>query len=250
MNLPFPDTALHDATGLAYAVHVSCGTVGLVSGTVAAFATKGERLHRAAGTVFAVSMLAMAAFAAWLAVAVPGQMSNLLGAILTFYLVATGWLTVKRKRRIVGRAEKLALAAGLCICAGLGGLSIAAACGTVPGVKGPLLFATYIVTAIAAFGAFGDAKLVLQGGLAGTARVSRHLWRMLTALFLSFGSGFGNGIARLLPGPFHGPPPLFLTPMLLPLGLLMFWTIRVRLTGWMKRARRFGEISRAGELQQ
>jgi len=236
MNLPFPEAALHDATSLAYVVHVGCGTVGLVSGTVAAFAQKGERLHRTAGTTFFVSMLAMATFAAWLAITIPGQMSNLLGAILTFYLVATGWLTVRRKQRTVGRAEKFALAAILCICVGLGGLSIAAAAGAVPGVKGQLLFATYMVTAIAAVAAIGDARLVLQGGIAGPARVARHLWRMLTALFLSFGSGFGNGLARLLPGPFHIPP-LFLAPMLLPLGLLIFWMIRVRLTGWAKQAR-------------
>lgn len=235
MNLPFPETALQSATSLAYVVHVGCGTVGLVSGTVAAFAQKGERLHRAAGTLFFLSMLVMATFAAWLAIIIPGQMSNLLGAILTFYLVATGWLTVRRKQRTVGRAEKLALAASLCICVGLGGLSIAAAAGAVPGVGGPLLVATYLVTAIAAVAAIGDAKLVLQGGIADAARVARHLWRMLTALFLAFGSGFGNGIARLLPGPFHGPPLIFLAPQLLPLGLLIFWTIRVRLTGWYKQ---------------
>ncbi len=230
MNLFFPATALQGATSLVYVVHVGGGTVGLVSGTVAAFAHKGERLHRAAGTVFFVSMLVMATFAAWLAIVIPGQMSNLLGAILTFYLVATGWLTVRRKQRTVGRAEKFALAASLCICVGLGGLSIAAAAGAVPGVKGQLLFATYMVTAIAAVAAMGDARLVLQGGIAGPARVARHLWRMLTALFLAFGSGFGNGLARLLPGPFHIPP-LFLAPMLLPLGLLIFWLTRVRLTG-------------------
>jgi len=237
MSFPFAETALHNPTSLVYAVHIGCGTIGLVSGTVAAFAQKGNRLHRAAGTVFFVSMLVMAAFAAWLAIVIPGQTSNLLGAILTFYLVATGWLTVRRKERTVGRAEKFALAASLCICVGLGGLSIAAAAGAVPGVQGQLLFATYMVSAIAAVAAIGDARLVLQGGIAGTARVARHLWRMLTALFLSFGSGFGNGLARLLPGPFHGPPPLFLAPMLLPLGLLIFWMIRVRLTGWAKQAR-------------
>jgi hypothetical protein len=236
MNLPFPEMARHAATSLAYVVHVGCGTIGLVSGTVAAFAPKGERLHRAAGTVFFVSMLVMAAFAAWLALAIPGQLSNLLGAILTFYLVATGWLTVKQKPRTVGRAGKFALAASLCICVALGGLSIAAAVGAVPGVKGQLLLATDMVTAIAAVAAIGDARLVLQRGIAGTARVARHLWRMLTALFLAFGSGFGNGLARLLPGPFHVPP-LFLLPMLLPLGLLILWMIRVTLTGWAKQAR-------------
>ena len=236
MNLPFAETALHGATSLVYVVHISGGTVGLVSGTVAAFAQKGERLHRSAGTVFFVSMLVMATFAVWLAIVIPGQMPNLLGAILSFYLVATGWLTVRREQRTVGRAEKFALAASLCVCVALVGLSIAEAAGVVPGVKGQLLFATFIVTAFAAVAAAGDARLVLQGGIAGTARVARHLWRMLTALFLAFGSGFGNGLARLLPGPFHIPP-LFLAPMLLPLGLIIFWMIRVRLPGWAKQAR-------------
>jgi uncharacterized membrane protein len=160
MNLPFPETALQSATRLAYVVHVGCGTVGLVSGTVAAFAQKGERLHRAAGTVFFVSMLVMAAFAAWLAIVIPGQMSNLQGAILTFYLVATAWLTVRRKQRTIGGAEKFALAAILCLCVSLGGWSIAAAAGVVPGVRGQLLIATYMVTAIAAVTAMGDARRV------------------------------------------------------------------------------------------
>lgn len=234
MNLPFAETALHSATRLAFVVHVGGGTVGLVSGTVAAFAQKGERLHRAAGTVFFVSMLVMATFAAWLAIVIPGQMSNLQGAILSFYLVATAWLTVRRKQRTIGGAEKLGLAAILCLSVSLGIWSIVAGAGLVPGVKGGLLFATYMVTAIAAVAAIGDARLVLQGGIAGAARIARHLWRMLTALFLAFGSGFGNGLARLLPGPFHIPP-LFLTPMLLPLGLIIFWMIRVRLTGWYKQ---------------
>src|SRR5262249_39802903 len=123
MSPPFLQSALHGATSLAYVVHVGCGTVGLVSGTVAAFARKGERLHRSAGTVFFASMLVMATFAAWLAVVIPAQMSNLLGAILTFYLVATGWQTVRRKQPTVGGAEKIALAAGLSICIGLGVLS-------------------------------------------------------------------------------------------------------------------------------
>src|SRR5215469_1407137 len=133
--MSFPETVLHSATSLAYAVHIGGGTIGLLSGTLAAFAQKGERLHRAAGTVFFVSMLVMAIFAAWLAIVVPGQTANLLGAILTFYLVATGWLTARRTRRAVGRAEKFTLAAGLCICVALGGLSVAAAAGVVPGVK-------------------------------------------------------------------------------------------------------------------
>jgi len=37
-----------------------------------------------------------------------------------------------------------------------------------------------------------------------------------------------------LPGPYHVPTVLFL-PQFLPLGLLIFWMIRVRFTDWVKR---------------
>jgi hypothetical protein len=76
----------------------------------------------------------------------------------------------------------------------------------------------------------GDIRVVLAGGIAGAPRLKRHLWRMLFALTLSTGSAFTNGFARLLPGPYHVPLYLHL-PKLLPLGLLVYWFIRVQLIG-------------------
>ena len=61
----------------------------------------------------------------------------------------------------------------------------------------------------------------------------RHLWRMCLGLTLAIGSAFTNGLARFLPGPYHVPL-YFHLPKLIPLGLLVFWLIRVRLTGWYK----------------
>jgi hypothetical protein len=46
---------------------------------------------------------------------------------------------------------------------------------------------------------------------------------------LAAGSFFTNALPRLLPGPMHVTPILFL-PQLLGLGFLIFWTIRVRFT--------------------
>jgi len=68
---------IHNLTMLAYVLHVGGGAVGLGSGLVAAIARKGGFLHRRAGRVFVVSMLVMATFAAYLAVAVPDQIVNL-----------------------------------------------------------------------------------------------------------------------------------------------------------------------------
>lgn len=225
---------MHNATTLAFALHISGGTIGLISGTVAAFVKKGAHLHRLAGTIFFISMLTMAAFAAFLALVIPEQFSNLLGAVFTFYLVATAWLTVRRTEGAIGSAEKLALAAVLCLAVPMAGLVIAAATGAAPTIKGPLLPAMYSVGALVAIAAFGDVRLVLAGGISGARRIARHLWRMLAALVFAFGSAFTNGVPRLLPGPMHVTP-IFFAPMLLPLGLLVFWMLRVRATGWFAK---------------
>jgi uncharacterized membrane protein len=92
----------HAMTMLAYVLHVGAGATALASGTVAVFARKGSYIHRRAGTVFVVSRLVVTTFAAYLAVAVPGQLVNLFIATFTAYLVATGWMTVRRHERTAG----------------------------------------------------------------------------------------------------------------------------------------------------
>jgi hypothetical protein len=82
--------------------------------------------------------------------------------------------------------------------------------------------------------ALGDAKVVLAGGISGAPRIARHLWRMCLGLTLAAGSAFTNGLPRLLPGPMHVTT-IFFLPQFLPLGLLVFWMIRVRFTGWLKQ---------------
>ena len=227
----------HALTTLAFVLHIGAGTLALVSGTVAAVARKGGRLHRMAGTIFFVSMLVMAAFAAYLAVAMPGQLVNLFIATFTIYLVATAWLTVLRKESIVGLPEKIALAVAFLLCAPFTVLSFQLATGMAPffksavPLKGPVLVAIYSFTTVIAIAAIADAKVVLAGGIAGAPRIARHLWRMCLGLTLAAGSAFTNGLPRLLPGPMHVTP-IFFLPQFLPLILLVFWMIRVRFTGW------------------
>ena len=233
---------LHALTLLAYVIHVGAGMIGLTSGTVALIARKGGNLHRRAGTIFIASMLVMAIFAGYLAVAVPDQLVNLFIATFTLYLLATAWMTVRRKACTAGLFEKFALFIGLCLCAPFAILSFQLATGLKPlfksavPFKGPVLIAIYTFTAVLAIAAIGDARVVLGGGVSGAPRISRHLWRMCLGLTLAAGSAFTNGFARLLPGPYHVPP-IFFFPQFLPLGFLIFWMIRVRFTGWLKQDR-------------
>jgi uncharacterized membrane protein len=92
----------------ALIVHVSAGSIGILSGVVAVSVRKGGRLHRAAGNVFFVSMLTMAAMATYLAALIP-QRNNVIGGIFVVYLVATSWMTVRRKEGSVGPFEYIAI---------------------------------------------------------------------------------------------------------------------------------------------
>jgi len=230
---------LHGVTMLAFVVHIGAGALALVSGTVAAFARKGGRLHRAAGTVFFAAMLVMAAFAAWLAVAMPNQLVNVFIATFTLYLVTTAWMTARRTEGSTGFPERIALIIALVLCAPFAILSFQLATGLTPLFKsavpfrGPVLIAIYSFTTVLAIAAIGDAKVAFAGGIAGAPRIARHLWRMCLSLTLAAGSAFTNGVARFLPGPYHVPTVFFL-PQFLPLILLVVWMIRVRFTDWVE----------------
>ena len=76
--------------------HICAGTLGLLSGTAAISFRKGSRRHALAGKIFVASMLTMAVAAVYLAI-VRHQSNNIGCGILTFYLIGTAWLTVRRR---------------------------------------------------------------------------------------------------------------------------------------------------------
>ena len=89
-------------------VHITGGVLGILSGTVAMFYRKGSPRHALAGKVFVASMLVMAAAAVYLAV-LRHQANNIGGGILTFYLILTAWLTIRRRDGETSRYDWLAM---------------------------------------------------------------------------------------------------------------------------------------------
>src|SRR5713101_5150681 len=76
--------------------HIMAGIIAILSGTAAMSFRKGSPRHALAGKIFVISMLTMAASAVYLA-ALKHQNNNVGGGVLTFYLVATAWVTAKRR---------------------------------------------------------------------------------------------------------------------------------------------------------
>jgi hypothetical protein len=100
-------------------------------------------------------------------------------------------MTVRREDRTSGIFEKAALVVALCICAPFGILAFQLMFGMTPlfkstmPFKGPVLIAIYLFTCVLAVATLGDAKLVPYGGLSGTRRIARHLWRRCLGLTLA-----------------------------------------------------------------
>jgi uncharacterized membrane protein len=222
------------------AFHICGGTVGLLSGTAALSFRKGSPRHALAGKIFVASMLAMGAGAVYLAI-VKNQPNNIGGGIFTFYLILTAWLTA---RRADGETSKFDWAVVL-IPLTLGTLTwingirvVRSGASSQDGVPVGMMFFMGSVILLAAA---GDIRMLTCGGVFGTKRIARHLWRMCFGLFIAAGSFFlgpsnrplrllsNVGLGRLLPRALFSTN-LYLVLTILPLVLLIFWLIRVRFT--------------------
>jgi hypothetical protein len=219
-------------------VHIAAGSIGIISGYTALTVAKGERTHRAFGTTFVLSMLTVSVFAVYLALFVPPTGSgsappsaSVPVGILTFYLVATGWMTVRRAERGVGPFDYGAMLVAFGVAATMLIFGLRAASNPIDRLHGfPARYYTF--ASFAAFGAALDLKVIVRGGISGAARIARHLWRMCFALFFA-AAFFFIGQQKIMPAFLHGWP--LLVPALMPLVLLAFWMVRVRLSSWFTR---------------
>jgi hypothetical protein len=195
--------------------------------------SKGSWLHRKAGNVFFVSMLILSAAGVVLSLIKTPNMGNIMGGTTAFYMVATAWATVIRKPGEIGRFEIVAALFGFAVA--VGAISFAVQALTSP--KG--LFYGYpalmylIFASVLLFATAGDARMIAHSGFTGTARTTRHLTRMCLAFFMATGSFF-FGQPRFLPDVIRETA-LRTIFGLLPIGLLLYWLVRVRV--WPKLRR-------------
>jgi hypothetical protein len=209
-------------------LHICAGTTGVLSGFVAVFLRKGSRAHGFIGTIFFVAMLGLGSSGAYLAL-LKSEPGNFLGGTLTCYLVATSWRTATAKRReakpgIFDWVAFLIVSAAVVSETALAFKAFSSPTGMAYGYPAwpYLLFGS-----VGFLAATGDIRMLMRGGISGTQRVARHLWRMCFALFIAAGSVF---LARphLFPAILRTTGVLALLSFL-PLILMVFWLIRIRI---------------------
>ena len=208
-------------------LHIVAGIMGILSGTAAMSFRKGSPRHALAGKVFVSSMLIMAAAAVYLAV-IKHQNDNIGGGILTFYLILTAWLTAKRRDGETSRYDwvMILIPLGLGFLTWIRGIRMVQA-GSQEGTL-PITMA-FFMGSVLLLAAAGDVRMLLRGGVLGTQRIVRHLWRMSFGLFIATGSFFLGQAVKVFPF-LANQTNLLIIPAVLPLLLLVFWLFRVRFT--------------------
>ena len=205
-------------------IHIIAGVIGLISGAVALATRKGANLHRKGGMIFVYAMMVVAITGTVMG-SLLSEMAAVIPGVLTFYLVLTSWLTVRRP--VVLKFSLIELGAMLV------GLTVSIASfsyGITADGQPTVLY--IIFGAVALLATLGDIR-VLTRGIQGAHRIARHLWRMCFALFLAAISLF-IGQAQVFPEPLRNSG-LLPIPVLLVLLLMFYWLARVLFTQWYRR---------------
>jgi len=211
-------------------IHLVVGTATVLAGAGALFFCKGSRLHRASGNLFFLSMLVLATSGIYLSFTRSIELTGLL-AIVSLYLVATGWQAAKQKENTVGLFEKWAFGVILASSVACASVGLATAMSET-GLQDDLpATGFYFLAGLAAYFGALDFSVIKRGGLAGKQRIARHLWRMCFSMFIAV-TIFFLGNSNILPEVLR--TPFFLgAPIIAVLVLMIFWLIRVLFTKYL-----------------
>ncbi|MEJ6006140.1 hypothetical protein WG899_11320 [Paucibacter sp. AS339] len=219
---PESSPLVHVAAAAVLYLHIGAGSVGILSGAAAFVFRKGTPLHRLIGKIFVISMLIMSSIGACVAPFLPTpERASVIAGILTFYLVLSSWMAVKRKPGQIGGFDYGLLLSSLSICAASAffiQLASQSPNGKLDGQPGAA-FGLFLI--IGSLAAAGDLRLILKRGVTGATRLARHLWRMTVALFIAANSLF-LGQPQVFPKAVQKSG-LLNVPALLILALLLYW---------------------------
>lgn len=209
-----------------YVVHITAGSLALLAGYVALYASKGATLHRRTGMIFVYAMLTMSL--AGLTIATVRGVApaiNIPVGLLTAYLVITSLTTI---RPLPAESRWLAIG-GIVVAIGIFitdltfGIQGVANGGKRDGIP---VFPFFMFALVALLGCGGDLRVMRSGPLRGAQRIARHLWRMSFALIIAALSFF-IGQSKVFPEPIRILP-LLAVPVLAVLVTMFYWLWRVR----------------------
>ena len=217
------------STGLPFlslAFHVGVGTIALLAGSIAIAARKGGRWHRKSGMIFVYTMIATGLTAAGISV-YEGKSAG--AGVFTAYFVFTAYTALRPLPR-AGRSVDIALML-LAFTLAVAGYANAFTALDRPGnqINGVPAGMLFFLSTINMLAAIGDLRMILVGGLQGSRRIARHLWRMCFGLFIATGSFVAQLAAMTFMPGWMRSVPVIIALAAGPLVVMLYWMWRIRL---------------------
>ncbi|MEO3738123.1 hypothetical protein [Shewanella baltica] len=213
-------------------LHILTGSVALISGALSFSVKKGSKLHRKFGLIFVISMAVMASSGALLAI-LNSERLNAVAGLVTFYLVATAYLTVRSAKRQNPSLNYVLTTFGFAV-----GL-YAIVTGIISLNSGVLLIdgnpaqVIIIFGSIAVLAAVLDIRAIKSHRISRKAQLIRHIWRVGIAMFIATASFF-LGQSQVIPEALRQIV-ILVTPVLLVLFVTVFWLFRIAVWGFKPR---------------
>lgn len=203
---------------ILWLVHFPAGTVSLVAAFATLYYPKGSLQHTYVGKYFTISMLVMlvsGGILGWL----KESPDDVFLAALVLYSVFTAWLIVYHKKGKTNWLEYMAL--GWIILLGLVAVNIDPAWEK---IRDPGVYPFWV--GIALLFIIGDIRNLVQGGLVGSQRIARHLWRFCFSLVWA-ALAFGDKIVKMLDSTIGDMPFIIVGPGLFVLSVMFYWLYRL-----------------------
>jgi uncharacterized membrane protein len=209
--------------GIIHAIlplHILAGGLALVFGYAAIAAKKGATFHRRSGMLFVYAMVTMSLTGAVVAV-LNGSGVSVVAGLLTFYFVTTAMLTVRRRPQESQSIDRAAMVFALTV----SGLAFLAGLAIAPRGR-PEAYPMFLFAVVGLLAAAGDRRMIRAGGMQGSRRIARHLWRMCFAMWIAAASFFWGPRGRV-PEAIRIPPLLTIA-VLIPIAAMVYWLWRLR----------------------
>jgi hypothetical protein len=153
--------------------------------------------------------------------AVNASQVSVIAGLLTFYFVTTALLTVRSRNAESRRLDVIAMVFALTVSA-LGFTTAFDAIGS----RNPETAPMFVFGTVGVLAAAGDFRMIRAGGVHGSRRIGRHLWRMCFAMWVAAASFFWGPPGRV--PDIINIPALRAAAVLAPVAVMFYWLWRLR----------------------